>query len=37
MREIMAEESGFTISDLTIEDKYEYKKLLYPGKGIQSN
>jgi hypothetical protein len=26
----MAAESGQLISELTIEDKYEYKKLLYP-------
>jgi len=28
----MAAESGLALSDLTIEDKYQYKRELYPGK-----
>lgn len=30
VRELMGEVSGMKLIDMTIEDKYEYKKLLYP-------
>jgi len=30
IREIMAEEGQLLLSNLQIEDKFEYKKLLYP-------
>ena len=30
IREIMAENSDLTLSDLSIEDKFHYKNLLYP-------
>lgn len=32
VRDIMAKEGGLGVSDLTIEDKFNYKKLLYPNK-----
>lgn len=32
MRDIISKEGGYPLSDNTIEDKYEYKKLLF-GKG----
>jgi hypothetical protein len=32
IREIIAEHAGLPLSDLQIEDKFEYKKVLYPGK-----
>ena len=36
VREIMAKEGGYELSDNTIEDKFEYKKLIF-GKGKQSD
>lgn len=38
IRDIMAESTGLVKSDLQIEDKYEYKKILYPsGKAKASD
>jgi len=30
MRDIMSDASGLPLSDLSVEDKFAYKKLLYP-------
>ena len=30
IRDLMSEHSGLPKSDLTVEDKFEYKKILYP-------
>ena len=32
IRDIMSEASGLPKSDLSIDDKFEYKELLYPSK-----
>jgi hypothetical protein len=30
MREIMSKELGLVLSEVSIEDKFEYRKLLFP-------
>lgn len=32
IRDIMSEVSGIPLIESAIEDKFEYKKILYPGK-----
>lgn len=36
IRQIMSETSGLPLSDQTLEDKLEYKQLLYPSKGTKN-
>jgi len=36
IREIMTDGTGLELSDATIEQKYEYKKLLFPETGVKA-
>lgn len=36
IREIMAENLKFPLSNLKLEDKFDYKEILYPKKGLKN-
>lgn len=36
IRQLMAEAVGFKLSDQKLEDKFDYKVLLYPKKGSKN-
>jgi hypothetical protein len=36
IREIMADALGFKLSEQSLEDKFAYKELLYPSKGLKN-
>lgn len=36
IRQLMADSLGFKLSEQRLEDKFDYKALLYPGKGSKN-
>lgn len=36
VRELMGEQLGFKLTNGRLEDKFEYKAILYPSKGLKN-